>query len=407
MDRSSVPCPAWLADRLEQVGGPVSFQQFMDWSLNDPDHGAYGSGQLRIGPAGDFVTSPSLGSDFAQLLAVQVAQWLLQIRAESSAEQILTLVEIGPGEGDLAADLITTLAQIHPELLGQLQLVLVEANAAMVERQRKRLAGLPSVVVQWLSLAEMAASPVTGVLLAHEVLDALPVERLVWRGQQLFRQGVALINTDQGAQLCYRDLPLPPDLRASLERGLNQFGVSFPPESSPDGWCSEWHSGLGPWFSQAAAALARGTLLVIDYALEARRYYSLARSNGTLIAYRNQQASGNLLREPGLWDLTAHLCIETLVAQALAQGWLLLGEVRQGQALLALGLAERLHALQGMSAEQLPQALQRREALLRLVDPAGLGDFRWLAFEIATSQRTISSCRFLEEPSREDDSGRP
>ena len=407
MDRSSVPCPAWLVQRLKKLGGSVSFQQFMDWALNDPEHGAYGKGRLRIGPGGDFVTSPSLGSDFAQLLAIQVGEWLLQIRAETASDQILTLVELGPGEGDLAADLIQSLAGLHPELLGQLQLVLVEPNTSMVRRQRQRLEGNTCVPLRWLSLEQMAEKPVTGVMIAQEVLDALPVERLVWRGQQFLRQGVSLINTDEGSNLCYSDLPLSDGLRASLDHGLTQIGVSLPPDSSPDGWCSEWHSGLAPWFSKSAAALSRGRLLVVDYALEARRYYSLARSNGTLIAYKNQQASSNLLREPGHWDLTAHLCIETLVAQALAQGWSLLGEVRQGQALLALGLAERLHALQKMPAEQLPLALQRREALLRLVDPAGLGEFRWLAFEIGSSVRTNRGCcRFLQEPAFADDEGR-
>jgi len=121
------------------------------------------------------------------------------------------------------------------------------------------------------------------------------------------------------------------------------------------------------------------------------------------MAYRQQSASGALLEDPGQWDLTAHLCLETLQLQAEQQGWTFLGEVRQGQALLALGLAEKLHALQALPSSQLDIALQRREALLRLVDPVGLGEFRWLAFEFNQNSKGIAEplrlrCRFLEDP---------
>ena len=95
MDSSVAVCPAWLAHHLQQAGGVVPFSSFMDWALNDPGHGYYGSGQARIGVQGDFVTSPSLGSDFAALLAVQVGQWLSRLMAESPPGAQLSLVECG------------------------------------------------------------------------------------------------------------------------------------------------------------------------------------------------------------------------------------------------------------------------------------------------------------------------
>ena len=57
----------------------MPFSTYMDWVLHDPDHGAYGAGRLRIGPRGDFATAPSLGPDFAALLAPQLAQWLQEL----------------------------------------------------------------------------------------------------------------------------------------------------------------------------------------------------------------------------------------------------------------------------------------------------------------------------------------
>ena len=118
------------------------------------------------------------------------------------------------------------------------------------------------------------------------------------------------------------------------------------------------------------------------------------------MAYRRQQACDDPLRQPGQWDLTAHLCLESLEAAARAGGWQPLGGCRQGEALLALGLASRLQALQQEPASRLAELLRRREVLLRLVDPAGLGDFRWLAFRRDhPSQGAGAAPLFLTEPS--------
>jgi SAM-dependent MidA family methyltransferase len=340
----------------------------MEWVLHDPEWGAYGSGRLEIGPTGDFATSPSLGGEFAALLAPQLAAWLEEIGQHTPGR--LSLVEAGPGEGSLALDLANALKAIVPELASRLELVLVEPNAGMAARQRARLANAP-LPVRWSSWETLAEAPVAGVLLAHEVLDALAVQRFERRSGRWCEQRVQLLN-DQLVLVAGEELGA-----TSLE-ALTRLGLGNPLEERPEGWCSELHPGVTPWLNQAAAALREGRLLVIDYAMEAWRYYAPHRSNGTLMAYRNQEASSNPLREPGEWDLTAHLCIDGLQEAARTSGWQPFGHRRQGEALLALGLAQRLHGLQ--RDQDLDTALQRRETLLRLVDPGALGDFRWLAF---------------------------
>jgi SAM-dependent MidA family methyltransferase len=364
----------------------------MQWALHDPQHGAYGSGRLQVGPRGDFATSPSLGPDFAALLAPQIAQWL----EKQPADQPLALVEAGPGEGDLALQLAEQLAAGWPHLAARTTLVLIEPNAGMAERQRRRLAEAP-LPCRWLSAEALAAQPVAGVLLAHEVLDALAVERIEWDGALWRSQRVAL-HEDPAAGPSLRlepGEPLDPEANAQLAPlGLSPAGSQRPP-----GWCTELHPELGLWLQQAAAGLRSGVLLVIDYAHEAWRYYAPQRSNGTLMAYRRQQASDDPLQEPGHWDLTAHLCLESLEAAAAAHGWQPLGQRRQGEALLALGLAQRLHALQQQPAGELANLLARREALLRLVDPHTLGDFRWVAFARDDGTAApINSALFLNDP---------
>lgn len=361
----------------------------MEWVLHDPEHGAYGSGRLAIGPSGDFVTSPSLGPEFARLLAPQLAQWLALLPDHAP----LALVETGPGEGQLALDLAEALQAGWPALARRTELVLVEPNAGMAQRQRRLLREAP-LPVRWSDVATLARAPVQGVVLAHEVLDALAVERIERRGDRWCRQRVRL----EGDGLC---LQAGEPLDGTLQESLGPLGLLPLDPSRPEGWCSELHPGLHPWLAACAAGVNAGWLLVIDYALEARRYYAPARSAGTLLAYRRQQASDALLQEPGFWDLTAHLCLESLETAAVAAGWEPVGGCRQGEALLALGLAARLHALQAQPTLRLAELLQSREALLRLVDPAGLGEFRWLAFRRQGSEPPMDMAAplFLTPPS--------
>lgn len=232
-------------------------------------------------------------------------------------------MEAGPGEGSLAAQLAEELMVGWPQLAERLELVLVEPNAGMAARQRQRLEGCP-LPVRWSGFAEMAAAPLTGVVLAHEVLDALAVERIERSGTHWCRQQVTL---RKGTLRLEPGEPLEPEDGARLE----PLGLLPLDQRRPEGWCSELHPGLAPWMAGCGAALAQGRLLVIDYALEAWRYYAPQRSNGTLMAYRAQQASSDPLLQPGEWDLTAHLCLESVLEAAAAAGWQVLGQTRQGR----------------------------------------------------------------------------
>jgi SAM-dependent MidA family methyltransferase len=392
------PVPGWLRQRLRAAHGSVPFATFMDWALHDPLEGAYGSGRLTIGPRGDFATSPSLGPDFAALLLQQVAGWLQQLGPGP-----LTLIETGPGEGTLALELANGLVEGWPDLARRTALLLVEPNAGMAERQRRLLAHA-RLPVRWWHPDQPCVPEPSAVVLAHEVLDALPVERIVWDGQAWRQQRVVLQEPPDGPSslaLAAGDR-LGPAALARLRHGAEAAddpGLWM--GDRPAGWCTELHPALEGWMQRCAALVQHGWLLVIDYALEARRYYAPSRSDGTLMAYRRQTASANPLQEPGHWDLTAHLCLETLERAALGAGWQPRGHCRQGTALLALGLAGRLHGLQAAGAGDLAERLARREALLRLVDPAALGEFRWWAGCRGSACATGGHPLFLCEPPRD------
>ena len=106
----------------------------------------------------------------------------------------------------------------------------------------------------------------------------------------------------------------------------------------------------------------------------------MSNSNGTLISYKNQKIVENVFESPGNCDLTSHVCTEILIFDSETLGFETIGIVKQGEALLSLGLAERLFEIQNELKDDMSKALSRREALLRLVDPICLGDFKWFVF---------------------------
>ena len=391
-------CPEWLIDRIINSGGSISFYKYMDLVLNDPENGFYSTGRLNIGKDGDFCTSPSLGNDFARLLAIQVVDWLLDLEKSGIESELFSLVEIGPGEGTLSRDLAIAIAEIAPALISKIEFVLVELNVGMRKRQEKVVNNFEGIYCRWCDLEDLILRPVTGVVIANEALDAFPVERLIFTGNKVFRQGVALRKINDEYFLKFVDLNPTTAIMEFLQESNSLLNIEFPPKDICDRWVTEWHCDLPTWFGKLSKVLINGSLLIVDYAMESKRYYNANRIDGTLISYRKQKANTNILKDPGLSDLTAHLCIESTISYALINGWKFMGETRQGQALLALGLSRLLFSLQNTSSQDLSAALNRRESLLRLVDPMGLGEFRWLAFQRDNSYDLILSNRFLQEP---------
>ncbi len=393
-------CPKWLKKRLDENHGTISFYSYMDLALNDPEFGAYATGHLRIGKNGDFITSPSLGPEFAELLAIQLIDWFKQIIEKFPIKQKLSLIDIGPGEGDLSRDLILSLWRIEPKICKKINLILVEKNQGMAKRQKQKLKSISFVPITWMSLEELQDSPVFGIVLAHELLDALPVERIVYRNNSLFRQGVSSISKDNSTLLKFVELPLSRSLEASIKEICNSFNIQIPPTAAAEGWSSEWHISLKDWFENCSKILRMGIILVIDYTLDARSYYNSIRSSGTLLAYRSNKSSSDILSHPGLCDLTSHLCFETLDFYAKNNGFQCLGKVSQSLALLSLGLAKKIHSLKFLDDNKISAALEKRENLLRLVEPSGLGSFSWIAYQINnhSSSYLILDSLFLKEP---------
>ncbi len=403
MNSFTASCPFWLSEKLIQAGGEISFYDYMNLALNDTQYGAYASGNIKVGKKGDFATSPSLGSDFAKLLATQVNDWLRQLEEYIECKERVSLIELGPGEGDLTLDLINQLKILNPSVKKKLDVILIEANKGMEKRQRKKLKGEKDIPINWMTFQDLQKTKIVGVIIAHEVFDALPVERVIYRDGNLFRMGVCLDKKQESYLLKSIEMPMTEEIFKIISELKDSYQIEIPPLQVNNGWESEIHLGAYEWFKESSNLLFTGPLLIIDYAFEAYRYYRAAREYGTLISYKGQKTNENYLYQAGSWDITAHLCMETIIMSAEKYGWSYQGQTRQGQALLALGLAQEIYSLQEMSINELPIALEKRETLLRLVDPYSLGDFRWIVFSLNkfrlnNNSNLILKTKIFQEP---------
>ncbi len=379
MNSLPVNNPDWLIKKIIKMGGTISFYDYMNFVLNDPINGYYGSGKAELGSQGDFVTSPSLSDDFAFFVGKQIEEWLIQLK-NNLCDQKLFIIDFGAGDGSFLSGLIKYLLESSNNSSEGVSFVIIEPNKGMIEKQKMKLKEFLSLGIDilWKGLEEIEGNNINGILIANEVLDAFPVERITFSKGRLFRQAVSV--DKKSSRLFFDKLPITSELEKSIKFAESKLGITIPPEDAPEGWTTEWHIDNSEWLKGIYEKINNGILLIIDYAKEAKNYYGLRNSNGTIISYKNQKISNNILESPGDSDLTSHICIETLINDAETLGFKNIGTTKQGEALLALGLAERLYEIQKDFKRDLSKALARREALLRLVDPICLGDFKWFIF---------------------------
>jgi len=373
--------PDWLVKKIIKMGGTISFYDFMNFVLNDPINGYYGSGKAELGARGDFVTSPSLSDDFAFLVGRQIEEWLIQFKSIFLSNQKLAVIEFGAGDGSFMCGLIKYLLGSSKSFLKGVSFIIIEPNKGMVEKQKNKLEDFLNlgIDISWKGLEEVEENNINGIVIANEVLDALPVERITFSKEKLFRQAVSI--DKKSCTLFLDEMPITSELEKSIELAKSELGITIPPKDALEGWTTEWHVDNSEWLKALYGKINNGILLIIDYAKEAEKYYTSKNSDGTMVAYKNQKMIPNILDSPGNCDLTSHVCVETLINDAENLGFNTVGITKQGEALLALGLAERLYGIQKEFKENLSNALLRREALLRLVDPVCLGDFKWFVFK--------------------------
>jgi SAM-dependent MidA family methyltransferase len=347
-----------LAERIHDEirrTGPMPFARFMELALYDPEGGYYRSADARPGRGGDFLTAPELHPIFGEMIARAVTQvWDSLDRPDP-----FVVREHGAGDGELALPLLAALptpVRYDP----------VDVDPRRIATLTSRLKGARLDGM----LAPPGASAFDGIVIANEVLDALPVYRVRQRADHLRELAV-----DVDADGTFVEREIDPTTPALAER-LESEGIHL-----VDGQTAEICLALEAWIADAAAPLRRGLLLLIDYgALAAELYDPVRRRDGTLRAYVRHQVSDDPYRLVGRQDLTAHVDVTAVERAAHAAGLTTVGITTQAEALIGLGIEERLREIQSDPATTLEDYTLLRSALVRLLDPAALGRFRVMAF---------------------------
>jgi len=339
----------------------MSFARFMDLALYDPDGGYYRSGEARPGRAGDFLTAPELHPIFG----ATIATGLREIWDRLDHPDPFVVAEHGAGTGALALGILGAIDDPAFRAALRYRPVEVDPRRIAVLEAAIRAAGHEDALD-----AAHPAAPFTGVVIANEVLDALPVHRVRQRGDTLRE-----IAVDVDAEGSFVEVEVPPTTTVLGER-LAAEGVQL-----VHGQTAEICLAVDGWVAAAAAPLQRGLVVLIDYGAPASELYDpVRRHDGTLRAYVRHQVHDDPYRSVGRQDLTAHVDVTAVERAAAAAGLSTIGITTQAEALMGLGIQERLQAAQADPATTFEAYALLRSSLLRLLDPAAMGRFRVMAF---------------------------
>ena len=338
----------YLIDRL-QTEGPMPFVGFMQEALYAPGLGYYSSDRQKFGMGGDFITAPELSPLFGKTVAAQCAQVLKHIGHAS-------MFEFGAGSGRLCVDVLRELEALNA--LPQDYFIL-ELSGELQARQRALLlAEVPHLAarVQWLS--QWPTTPFKGVILANEVLDAMPVHRFLQTEQGLLESYIGL-SPSQTLQEQFK----PCDnlrLQAHVQRVLAAECMPYQ---------SEANLFLEDWFVSCSKMLQEGAFLIFDYGFPRHEYYHPDRRSGTLMCHYQHQVHPDILAYPGEQDITAHVDFTHVAEAAFAAGFHVAGYTNQASFLLANGLLSLMEALHGER-----ERFRAQQALKQLLHPHEMGE---------------------------------
>lgn len=305
---------------IAQNGGRISFATFMHMALYHPNWGYYTSDALEIGEHGDFTTAPEISSLFTQCLARQIQEVMQHLGP-------CDLLELGAGSGRLAKDLLCALEQAQqlPE-----HYYIYEISPALRKKQQKLLQKHCSSLFSRIVWVDEIPKDLVGVIIANEVLDALPVQRFQSTETGVEELCVAWKN-DELVEIS--SSPMTPELQAEAQKIVELYHLS-------PNYKSELCLALSPFIQTLSSSLTRGVILFADYGYGQSEYYHPQRVNGTLTCFYQHQSHTNPFFRPGMQDITAHVDFTRVIEVAAEQHCQLLGFTTQAGFLMACGLLD-------------------------------------------------------------------
>ncbi len=349
--------------KISQNGGWIPFSRYMEMVLYAPEYGYYSTDLPKFGPAGDFITAPELTPLFGQTIANCLAPCLHALQQSGLPTHIL---EFGAGSGKLAETLVQQLTQLGAPLA---HYDILEISPDLAKRQQERLVEAKKQLAWHTELRWLQAMPkaFVGIILANEVLDALPCEVIMLQQGRWFFQGVGVV-AEQLQWSTGREVP-----KDLLPHNL-QIIADF-----PEGYTTEIHPQSKNWIRALTSDLQTGLFLSFDYGFPAPEFYHPQRQEGSLMIHHRHRSMTEPFYLPGLCDLTSHVEWSGINKTAIDAGADTTYLNNQASFLLEAGIGDL--ALQAGDPNNPKQFLPISQALQKLLSEAEMGElFKVFAF---------------------------
>jgi SAM-dependent MidA family methyltransferase len=293
---------AKIASQIASKGGWLPFSRYMEMALYEPGMGYYSAGAHKLGGGGDFTTAPELSPLFGAAICSTLIPVLEGLKHKGLPAQIL---EFGAGTGKLATSILSRLQDLGLTLDSY---NIIEISPDLAQRQKDRIQknieelDTPTQC-QWLN--ELPEN-FSGVILANEVIDAIPCDTIIYQNGFWYSYGVALENN----KLIWKT-------GSPVEQGL--LPETLLTGIFSEGYVTELHTPAIAWMHQVAKHLDSGLFLTFDYGFPESEYYHSQRIEGTLMAHHRHHAIQDPFYLPGLCDLTTHVEWSQIARAALAE----------------------------------------------------------------------------------------
>jgi len=355
-----------IQKEIQAQNGQVSFAKYMEMALYAPGLGYYAAGKNKLGSKGDFTTAPEI----SPLFGATIVQTLLPIiEYFQSLKLPVKILEFGAGTGALAESILIELQSQDIEVDSY---SILDLSADLIERQQSRLAqAFP--MVNWIN---QLPKNFTGIILANEVLDAMPIELITYQNQQWVFKDVTLTKESTedasediiGFKHCLgKEVP-----QAMLPECLRQ-------QSFENGYTTEININAKAWMNSISEILDKGILLTIDYGFPEHEYYHQQRNQGTVMGHYAHHAIQDPFFYPGLCDLTAHLDWTSIANTGINSGLSLLGFTSQASYLLDAGIGSLL--MEKVDPSNSAEFMPHSNAIQKLLSEAEMGElFKVMCF---------------------------
>jgi SAM-dependent MidA family methyltransferase len=317
-----------LAQKIHQEiianNGAIPFSKYMEMTLYAPGLGYYAAGRTKLGQRGDFTTAPEISPLFGATITQSLLPAIDELKAKG---QPINILEFGAGSGALAESILNT---FNNEGVSIDSYNILDLSADLIERQKNRLAGRAEKI-QWLT---ELPQKFTGVILANEVLDAMPIELVTYiDGAWQYKDVCSNKNSDDSITFTFcPGQKVPEELIPNYLQTANLL----------NGYTTELHPQSQAWIRALGQCLDQGMFLTFDYGFPEREYYHSQRGQGTLIGHYRHHTIQDPFYFPGLCDLTSHVNWTVIAETAIEHGFNFSGYTSQASYLMDAGIGQLL-----------------------------------------------------------------